>query len=128
MGTPLTKEEAVEIVVNALPPSQSIPTLPIPYYTQRTRLDGKDYNLHFAYNERMDRWSLDIFSDDDRPLVLGIRIVANWSLIRFYQYNKDLPPGELMAIDLSGDGSPPGFNELGFDKRVVLTYFPLTDL
>ena len=31
----------------------SIPTVPgVPYYVQRTRLDGREFNLRLAWNER----------------------------------------------------------------------------
>jgi hypothetical protein len=38
-----------------------------------------------------------------------------------------MPPGELMAADLTGDGSPAGLDELGVGQRVELTYFESTD-
>lgn len=105
-----------------------IPTVPgLPDYTLRTRLDGRDYNLRFLWNEREARWSMSILTPEDEVLAYGIRLVLNWPLLRFYQYDDRLPPGEMMAMDLSPDKSAPGLDDLGVDKRVQLTYFAVTD-
>lgn len=119
--------EAVVAAVDALPPSKVIPTVQgAPYYTLRTRLEGRDFTFRFAWNEREGRWYMSIFSDDGIPLALGIKLISNWPLLRYYHFDVRLPPGEMMAIALANDNSPPGYNDLGVDKRVVLTYFPLT--
>lgn len=92
-------------------------------YTMRTRLDGRDFNLRFLWNEREERWYMDILSDADVPLAMGIKIVTNRPLIRYYKWDSRLPQGELWAIDLSSiAGEPPGFNELGKGQRVELSY------
>lgn len=93
------------------------------YGQQKTRLDGRDYILRLAYNERLDRWFLSIFDDQEEPLVMGIRLVANWPLLRHYHWDERVPPGELMAMSLTTDVTPPGFADLGEGRRVELTYF-----
>lgn len=101
-----------------------IPTSPgVPYYAQKTRLDGRDYLLRFSYNERIQRWYLGLYDESNTPLLLGLKLVANWPLLRHYRHDPRLPPGELMAIDLTSDGSPPTLDELGEGRRVELTYF-----
>jgi hypothetical protein len=97
------------------------------YYSQRVRLDGRDYNLRFAWNEREGRWYLSIFTDEDVPLILGIKIVTNWPLLRYYRSDPRVPPGEIMAMDLTPDGAPPGFDELAIGKRVELVYFAVVE-
>jgi hypothetical protein len=99
-----------------------IPTWPDPYYLQKVRLDGRDFVLHFAFNQREDRWSLDIHDDEDEPIVQGLKLLANWPLLRHYRWNESLPPGELIVMDLTGDGAPPGLDELGDGKRCQLIY------
>jgi hypothetical protein len=101
-----------------------IPTSPgVPYFTQKTRLDGRDYLLRFAYNERAERFSLSIYDESDEPLIEGLWLVANWPLLRHYRHDARLPPGELWVSDLTGDGSPPRLDELGEGRRCELTYF-----
>jgi hypothetical protein len=97
-----------------------------PYYTQRTRLDGRDYNLHFAWNEREERWRLSIHDDEDVPLVRGLKLVANWPLLRFYRFDPRVPPGELMVVDLTGSNEPPGLDDLGIGRRCELVYYATT--
>jgi hypothetical protein len=106
-----------------------IPNIPDTAYSrQRTRLDGRDYVLEFAYNEREDRWYLTILDDEETPLVCGLKLVTNFPLLRRYKANPDVPPGELMAIDLTGNRAPPSFAELGEGRRVELTYFEAATL
>lgn len=105
----------------------TIPTTPgVPFYSQKTRLDGLDYILGFRYSQREDRWYLNISDSEEVPILTGIKLVSNWPLLQAYRYNTRVPPGELMAISLTTDASPPGLNELGETLRVQLTYFDLT--
>lgn len=97
-----------------------------PYYTLRTRLDGREYNFRFAWNERETRWYMDVLTTAGEPLAVGIKLVANWPLLRFYQWDDRLPPGELVVVDLAGDGSPPGLYDLAIGSRCELTYVPTT--
>jgi len=119
-------------------------TSAFPDYTQRTTLDGREYILRFIFNEREQRWYLDIFSSDETPLALGLKLVVNWNLLR-RETDERLPPGELYAIDFSGaanESAPsdadaatllqlardPGLNDLGADGRVGLMYFDAEEL
>jgi hypothetical protein len=104
-----------------------VPTSPgVPYYSQTTKLDGRDFFLRFAFNEREVAWYLSIYDEQRVPLLLGIKLVVNWPLLRHYHYDPRIPPGELMALDLTGDGATPGLDELGEGKRVELHYFSET--
>lgn len=99
-----------------------------PYYTQRTRLDGREYNLRFAWNQRIERWFLDINDGDGVPIVLGLKLTSNWPLLRAYRYDPRVPPGELAAMTSPKDNVPPGLNDMGKGLRCELTYFAATDL
>jgi len=102
----------------------TIPTTPgVPFYKQKTRLDGVDYILWFRYSQREDRWYLSIYDAGETPILLGLKLVLNWPLLQAYRYNPLLPPGEIVAMGLTTDDSPPGLNELGEAQRVQLTYF-----
>lgn len=102
----------------------TVPTTPgVPFYSQKTRLDGVDYLLSFRYSQREDRWYLSIADSEELPILQGLKIVANWPLLYPHRYDPRVPPGELMAIDLTSDTSPPGLSEMGEGKRVQLTYF-----
>jgi hypothetical protein len=101
-----------------------IPTaLDAAYSTQKTRLDGRDYVLRLSYNEREERFYLSILDEEETPLVEGLKLIPNWPLLRHYRYDPRLPPGELMATDLTGNLTPPTIDELGEGRRVELSYF-----
>ncbi len=97
-------------------------------YTLRTRLDGKEYNFHLLWNEREERWYLDISDESDVVVCAGVKLVTNWPLLRYYRSNPDAPPGELWVIDESDDGSPPAIDGLGETQRCSLVYVSATDL
>lgn len=100
-----------------------IPTTPgEAYYRQKTKLEGRDFILEFAYSQRVDRWTLTIYDEAETALLRGIKLVTNWPLLRHYRSDPRLPPGELWAIALDGSDEPPGLDELGAGKRVELTY------
>jgi hypothetical protein len=126
---PRLTAEQISAAIDAAPQARVIPTLEgEPNYTMRVRLDGRDYNLRLLWNERTQRWHLSIYGDEQEPLAIGIKVVTNWPMLRYLQWDARLPPGELFAIATTSDDSPPGFYDLAPDKRVQLIYFPLTDL
>src|SRR5262245_60003859 len=106
-----------------------VPTQARPYYSQRTRLDGRDFLLSFAWNQREERWYLSIEDDVGDLLLAGLKLISNWPLLHAYQSDPRLPPGELVAFDLTegGDETPPGFDDFAIGKRVELTYFAVTE-
>lgn len=100
-------------------------------YTQRTSLDGRDYELTFQWNQRESKWYLDIRDQDGDDIAVGIKLVSNFPLLTRIT-DERRPPGQLMASDqtvIPGDGKTsfdPGLFELG--GRVVLLYFPREDI
>lgn len=105
-----------------------IPTREEPYYQQRTRLEGRDYVLSFAYNEREARWYLTIADEAESPIATGIKLIANWPLLRPHKWDPRCPAGELNVADISGDASPPTLLELGESKRCELLYWTSAEL
>lgn len=109
--------------------SQTIPTLTDePFYTMRVRLDGTDYLLDVQYNTRTRRYYVSLFSDDEAPLVRGLKCVPEVPLLRSYHFRPGVPAGELMVTIAGPDKRPPEFGELGPGLRCQLTYFPREDV
>jgi hypothetical protein len=104
-----------------------IPTTGDPYSSQRIALDGRLYTLSLAWNQYEESWHLSLFDEAEEPIVVGLRIISNWPLLRYYGFDARMPPGELYAHDLTGDGSPPGLDDFGEGKRVELTYYAQTN-
>jgi hypothetical protein len=109
---------------------QIIDTTPdIPFYRQRTTLDGRDYVLTFTWNERNGRWYMDVNDQDDSPIATGVKLVTGWPLLRLYR-DERLPPGSLLLLDMEAqEGSnplDPALCNLG--ERFKLTYTPAEEL
>jgi hypothetical protein len=101
-----------------------IPTIPgAAYHSFKTRLQGRDFIFRLSFNEREERWYLSLLDEEETPLLQSVKLLANWPLLRHYRFDPRLPPGELMAIDPTGNGDPPTLDELGEGLRVELTYF-----
>jgi hypothetical protein len=88
-------------------------------FTQLTSLDGASFELRFRWNPRAAGWFLDVFDAGGEAIVLGVRIVVSWPLLRRVTH-AGRPAGEIMAVDTTGGGDP-GRDDLG--SRVVLKYF-----
>lgn len=116
---------------------QIIPTsIDLVNYVQTTALDGRDYIFRFLYNQREDRWYLNLSDENGDPIVDGIKVVVATSLLKRVTDSRR-PPGILMARDLTAvepdlaggeqiAEEDPGQNDLG--GRVLLFYTPLEDL
>jgi uncharacterized protein DUF6983 len=108
--------------------SQTVPTLPLPFYTLRTRLDDSDYTLEFNYSPRAERYYLNLYSSEDVLLVAGLKLVPGVLLLRYYKYRDGMPQGELVVTATGADGSPPKLGELGRGLRCELSYFTVEEL
>lgn len=97
------------------------------FYSFRTRLEGSEYNFAFQWNIRQERWYMTLADAENVNIVASVCVVCDFDLLRYSHHDERCPPGGLIAIDLTGGNSPPGLKELGVDKRVRLTYFPVDE-
>lgn len=116
--------------------SLTVPTsVELSSYSQRTQLDGEDFVLFFQYNERLDRWFVDVTDQDEKPIASGLRLTTNFPIERFIR-DERRPAGVLMVVDQQGAGDDQdvlnqltrdaGLFELG--DRFVLIYFEEAEL
>ena len=89
----------------------------LPAYKFQIDLDGGLYTMTFRYNERMDRWIMDIADENENDILLGIPVLTQFNLIKRFKDDR-LPPGEFMALDESGTGKQPGRDDLGNDIKL----------
>ena len=68
-----------------------------------TRLDGNPYKLHFSWNDHVPQWTVDILTNDNVKIILGIPVVPNLPLLSFYRRQDGLPQGELLAVVVNQD-------------------------
>jgi hypothetical protein len=99
-----------------------------PYYTIRARLDDRDYTLEFTYSPRAERYYLAIYDSEDVPLVLGLKLLSNVPLLRYWHHKAGVPAGELMVTSTGEDDSSPKLGDLLEDGRCQLTYFTAAEI
>jgi hypothetical protein len=90
------------------------------YWSQRTTIAGRNYQLTFLWSQRAGAWSLSIADQDGSPILSGITLVAGYPLTS--TLDARLPPGLLVVDDTLGlFDVDPGFSDLG--DRFRLVYF-----
>ncbi len=96
-----------------------------PHFSQRVELDGRRYDCRVTYNQRADRYDLDLTLEGGEVLALGVRLVPGRPLLRRYLYRDSHPGGELFLVSLDAtNDSAPGLGEIGDGRRCQLAYFP----
>lgn len=104
------------------------PTWDKPAGFVRRPLDGKPYRILYAYNTREAYWTIGISLDDGTELLRGIALRVGQGLLRKFakliastKVDEQLPPGEIVAIDTSGQDLDPGRDDLR-NGRVQVVY------
>lgn len=93
---------------------------------QAVTLDGKQYRFVFRFNERDQRWRLDIYLGST-PVILGVKILENVFLLGEY-YPEGFQHGDLFCGRLREDNNPVGRTNLGFGKPFELVYYTRAEL
>lgn len=83
-------------------------------------LDGVAYLFLFSWNSRDEGWYFSLFTQQEEPIWLSVRVVVNWPL-GFRSRSTLRPPGLFMAFDQAEQAQDPGLTDLG--ARVILLYF-----
>jgi len=94
------------------------------WYRETVKLDGSEYVLTFAWNERERRWYMDMETIDGTAIAYGVKIVADAVLLK--GVTNDLRPrGLLLSTDMTAEGVDPDIRDLG--SRVKLFYIDEED-
>jgi hypothetical protein len=96
--------------------------------------EPRELRLRFTYRERQDSWYVDVFEpveatiaegvsiDEDRPIMLGLRLTAGLFNSMFYYQIPELPGHQFFfALDVDGSAEDPGYDELGRSHAVMHT-------
>ena len=84
----------------------------LPAYTFRVDLDDQVFSLSFRYNARMARWIMDILTENNEPLKMGVPVQT---AVRLLEKNRpsNFPAGEFLAVHETGLFIDPERDEFG---------------
>ena len=106
--------------------SYVLPARPgVPHHTFEVELDGARYGFSLRWNSRDPAWYFSVMDAagtrllGERKVVVGVPLFARTADVR-------LPPGELEAVDTSGEDREAGLDDLG--ARVILLYTDVADV
>jgi hypothetical protein len=89
--------------------------------TLRTQLDGRDYVVVLQWNQRQQRWSMDVADQDGDMIAAGIVLVVDFPLLSLVT-DERRPPGTLAVIDPQSPRIDPTLESLG--SRHLVCYYP----
>lgn len=99
-----------------LPSDTAFPSL-------RVTLDGAEYLISLAWNQREGKWYLALSDSEGTPILSGVKVVADFPLLTLAKHDSACPPGEILASDTSGQGLDPFYDDMSGDSpRVILMY------
>lgn len=101
-----------------------IPFAEFPAFTQEIVLDNTPFRFTFNWNTRGKYWSMSIAGRDLVPLISGLKVVIDFFLLSKFP-GRNLPPGEILAIDPSGQITKIERND--FQDKVSLIYLTKAD-
>jgi hypothetical protein len=85
----------------------------------RAELSGTDYVLEFYWNARQAAWLMSVLTADNVPLVSGITCTSNRYLLQRYRYIEELPPGELLFVDPTGQIDQADLTQFGREAQLL---------
>lgn len=81
-------------------------------YTFQITLDGEIFIFAIRWNTEYEYWTFDILDFASNPLIVGVKMIINYPLIRRY-VSDVLPKGEIVAVDGSSKLERIGRTDLG---------------
>lgn len=107
---------------------QKIPLSVDPNQRIRTALEGADYFLRMVWNQREEKWYLDLQDEAAEVIVAGVKMVCNIDLLALVTDTRR-PAGTLRMVDTlynideeTGGPEPRDPDLEGFGSRWVLLY------
>ena len=90
----------------------------LPAFTFKQELEGTVYTFNFRFNERFGCWIMDIQDEQGADILLGIPVQTDVDIAsRFLGTN--LPPGQFVCIDESGEQRNPDRDDFGGEIKLM---------
>lgn len=96
-----------------------------PHYSFKCALEGKTYSFEFLWNDRDGAWYMQIGDAQENLLAGNMRVVLGKFFTARYR-DTNLPPGQFVCQDTSGQDVDPGLEDLG--GRVQVLYYDSTEV
>ena len=92
-----------------------------PYIKYKIDIEGLFYTFEFYYNSIMDIWTINILTEDEEQILMGIPLRVDRQLLGdSFNYIEALFDGALYAFCNSSSKADPGYT--GFDSEYDLIY------
>jgi len=98
----------------------TIPWSDFPSFSQECTLDGVVYRFRFKWNYRGQYWTMDLHDRDQNPILLGVKLVVRFDLVKHYP-GRAVPPGVFVVTDPKGEIDRVEEGDMGVNTQ--LTYF-----
>jgi hypothetical protein len=98
-----------------------------PSYTNEIVFDGISYIIKFVWNTRGEFWTISFFDINYNPILLGLKLVLNYSLLKDFHYLA-LPTGELCIFDSSSNNNKIAYEDFTNERQLQLLYIPKVEL
>jgi hypothetical protein len=92
-----------------------------PDQTQRVVLDNKTYDFRFVYNSYGESWKLFISLPGADP-ICSFKLTSNTQHLKSYQYNLEIPQGDLIAGGVVDFSARLTQNNIGVGKGAYMWY------
>lgn len=89
-------------------------------YTQKVTISNVVYTLRLKYNLRMDRWVLDLATDDGTDILIGLPLLPGPPITyRFIDRKANVPEGQFLIVDETEADRTPTKDTLGEDIKLI---------
>lgn len=92
----------------------------VEFQALQVELTGVTFGLEFRWNERAAAWFVSLFNADGQGLLSSRRINVG-APVWLRKRTREMPAGQLVAIDTAGRDEEAGLADLG--RRVQMLYF-----
>lgn len=104
-----------------------IPVPKVSFATNSVSLGGQSYNFTFRFNERSNRWKLDISTAEGEVVRNGLTLIEGVFPLS-HLYTPNFLHG-VLSVQQTKDGTEPaGRDNLGIGKQYELLYFSVDEL
>lgn len=94
-------------------------------WSEQIELDGVQYIFNFSWNALNEFWAMDIYTAEELPIILGIKIVPNYNLT--FQYSEpNQPQGDILCQNIVNTQEEIGRYDMS--QKFELIYYSVGEL